>query len=149
MTKAKDKASSKGDSEGPDHIEIEMTIKVKVPKEGWIDYLTKNIDIFMTNYCGYWMRGVRHASEMGWLCWEHGDHRRPHGTEPNYRAAVKAWEANEPLPESWHRLDEAAAIKAYWKGVELWGLSWFEDKGDADTYDVVVQYALLGELRYG
>lgn len=61
---------------------------------------------------------------------------------------MAAFESNDKLPEGWYYLDEGMAIRAYIEGCKRWGAAWFED-GDGTSYDVVIQLALLGEIRYG
>ena len=137
-----------------DAVKATAEVEVNVPREDWIDYLTKEVDIFMRGYCGYWLRGVKRDEKLGWLVWE-DDEIHSQGEEPKLKAALAAWKAGKPLPQGepgcqrWYRLDEAAAVKAYVEGVKLWGVNWFEEKGDACTYDVAIQMALLGEIRYG
>lgn len=129
-----------------DKVTVKVEVEIEVPYEDWIQYLTECTDIFMSGYCGQWLRGVD-RDETGWLTWEDDeDHRN--GEEPDREEALRAWKAGEALPAHWFRLDRAAAIKAYVIGVQKWGVNWFEDKGDAGTYDVVIQRALLGEYRY-
>lgn len=128
-------------------LETTLTQAIEVPREEWIDYLTKEVDIFMTGYCGYWLRGVEKTKARGWLVWE-DDEDHAKGKEPDRKEALRAWRAGEALPAGWYRLDEAAAIKAYHEGIKLWGADWFEPHGDADGYDIAIQMALLGEHRY-
>jgi len=98
--------------EKPETFKHIVIVEVEVPVENWIDYLTKHPDIFGTpHYCGYWMRGVERDDELGWLCWEHGDDYAPFDKEPNHKKAIKAWRTGKALPENWHRLDKAAAIR--------------------------------------
>lgn len=127
-------------------LDVTVTITVKVDPE-WIEFLTKYNDIFGSpHYAGYWLYGAERDDRLGWLVYEHGDERRP--TERECRHARALWHAGEPLPERWYRLDRAAAIKAWAEGVKRFGAEWYEN-GDGPTYDVVVQMALLGEVRYG
>ena len=51
------------------NLEVEFVCKVQVPQEDWIDFLIHHPDIFATNYCGYWMRGIEVDGCSGWLCW--------------------------------------------------------------------------------
>lgn len=125
------------------------TSQIEVPQEDWIDYLTKYPDIFSGDYCGYWMRGVERDDKLGWLCWEHGDDWADYDQEPSRDAAVLAWKSGTPPPLGWHYLNEDAAVKAYVAGCQRWGIDWFDEKGDVGTYDVAIQLALLGEVRYG
>jgi len=54
------------------------------------------------------------------------------------------------FPNGWYRLDEAAAVRAYLAGVRRWGEKWDEHQYcDGRWYDIAVQLALLGEVRYG
>ncbi len=134
-------------------LELTVSIKVKVDPD-WVDYCVRAPDLFMTDYCGYWMAGMEQDNELGWLCYEYdigGDHNpnpwrlKKH---PEYAAIVQAWREGKPLPERWYRLNKEAAIKAYKCGVERYGVNWYED-GDATTYDVAIQLALLGKIVYG
>ena len=124
-----------------------LTKPIEVPREDWIDYLTQCNDIFKSVYCGYWLRGVERTKARGWLVWE-DDEEHATGKEPNRKEALAAWRAGKALPAGWFRLDEAMAVKAYHEGIKLWGEGWFETHGDADGYDIALQMAMLGELRY-
>lgn len=123
-----------------------FTLTVEIDPK-WIDYLTQGNDIFASSRAGYWLRGAEHDPELGWLVWE-DDEKCHHGEEPNRVTAYKAWKSGEALPEHWFRLDRAAAIRAWEEGVKRWGITWYEDV-DGRLEDVVVQLALLGEIRYG
>ena len=126
-----------------------MTCEIEID-DYWIEYVTSYSDLFGTQYCGYWMYGIEHDSQRGWLSFEHDDNIRLRDVvrHPSYDLAVKAWEEGKELPQGWYRLDKAAAIKAWEHGVRLYGLDWY-DKGDAERYDVAIQLALLGEIVYG
>jgi hypothetical protein len=113
----------------------------------WVEYLTQNVDIFGQQYVGYWLRGVERDPDLGWLVWE-DDERHEWGFEPNRMAARNAWREGQPLPEGWYRLDRAAAVRAWEEGVKRWGVGWYAEV-DAPREDLVVQLALLGEVRYG
>ena len=128
-------------------VKVKMECEVEVPVKDWIEFLTQNNDIFMSNYCGYWMRGVDQDDEYGWLVWEHDDVSK-RGMEPDLDEATKLWKTNQPLPQGWFRLNRDLAIAAYKEGVKRWGVEWF-DEGDAGRYDVCIQLAMLGEVRYG
>lgn len=123
-----------------------FTLTVEIDPK-WIDYLTQSNDIFTQSRAGYWLRGVEHNKERGWLVWE-DDEKCRFGQEPNREAAIHEWALGNPLPEHWFRLDRAAAIRAWEEGVKRWGITWYEDV-DGRLEDVVVQLALLGEIRYG
>jgi hypothetical protein len=113
----------------------------------WVEYLTQNVDVFGQQYAGYWLRGVDRDPELGWLVWEDDEQHR-WGKEPDRLEARSAWLAGEPLPKGWYRLDRAAAVRAWEEGVKRWGVGWYAQV-DAIREDVVVQLALLGEVRYG
>ncbi len=128
-------------------VQAKVEFDVGVPVESWIDWLTLSGDVFSRNYIGNWARGVEQDDALGWLVWE-DDESHDHDEEPDRDAAVAAWKASDSLPANWYRLDKAMAIKAYIVGVRTWGDNWFETKGDANTYDYVLQMAMLGEERY-
>lgn len=128
-----------------------VTVQIEVPvNEEWIDYATQSSDLFRTDHCGYWMYGMDHDKDLGWLCYVHDEAIRLDDVYdmPEYDAILARWKSGESLPEGWHRLDKDAAIRAYVEGVKKGGAFWYED-GDAITYDVAIQKALLGEVVYG
>jgi hypothetical protein len=109
----------------------------------------RQITIFGRGYCGYWLRGVERDASLGWLCWE-DDEQHSFDAEPDRAEALRAWRAGEPLPKGWYRLNEETAVRAFVEGVKKWGPAWFDgEHGDGNGYDVVIQMALLGEVRYG
>jgi len=128
------------------HAKHTFSIVVEID-QNWIDYLTQCGDILMLQYAGYWLRGVEHRSDLGWLCWE-GCDKCFQGEEPNRTAASRAWAAGEPLPENWFRLDHAAAVRAWEEAVKRWGVDWYE-RTSSTREDIALQLALLGEVRYG
>lgn len=129
-----------------------IKVEVEVPQEDWIDYVTKEVDIFMTGYIGYWGRGypveVR-GEQVCWIVVEFEDHETRKQLDKMGEEAVRCFRDGLPMPERCHVLDEKMAIKAFEEGCKKWGADWFEDKGDANTYDWVLQQAMLGEQRYG
>lgn len=128
---------------------VSVTLDVKVDPD-WTEFCCKYSDMFSTDHIGYWARGMvrdRKNEENGWLLFEHGGEEFPDG-EPNEAEAMRAWKAKEPLPPNYFRLDKAATEKAWAEGCKRYGVDWYEN-ADANTYDVVVQMALLGEVRYG
>jgi len=144
----------------PDPV-VEVVTKVTVPREDWIDFLTTYSDILGHGYIGYWARGVT-RTKRGWLLWDFESDERPlpgdcyfvdrmprELEDKHHAAALKAFKAGKDLPPHYYVLDEAAAIKAYKIGCERWGVTWFEEKGDGDTYDIVLQEAILGAHTYG
>jgi hypothetical protein len=130
-----------------DKIKVEIEVEVD---PDWIEFVTIYPDIFMTSYCGYWMYGMEQDDELGWLVHEHDEQHsvRQVAKSPEYPAIVKAWREGGKLPDNWFRLNKEAAIKAWAEGVKKYGTDWYEN-GDAISYDVVLQLALLGEIRYG
>jgi hypothetical protein len=121
-----------------------VSIKVDVDPE-WIDFVTRYNDIFRQSYIGYWAYGVQ--VKGGWLVYEQAAHdRRP--TELEIEDAAGAYESRQSLPEDWHLLDRDAAIRAWAEGVRRSGVDWYKN-GDANDYDVAIQRALLGEVKYG
>lgn len=121
--------------------------RVKLRDE-YID-VALNVDQFRMECSGYWARGVRFvkARGLGWLVWE-DDESHLKGEEPERLEAVRSWRLGAYLPSGWYRWDRSAAEKAYAIGERLWGENWYE-KGDANSYDAVMQLVLLGEVRYG
>jgi hypothetical protein len=154
MTTATKKAAK------PDPV-VEVTTKVTVPREDWIDFLTAYSDIFASGYIGYWARDVT-RTKRGWLLWDFESDERPlpkgydfvdrmdrTAEDKHHAAAVRAFKDGLELPKHYYVLDEDAAIRAYKIGCEKWGTNWFEEKGDGDTYDIVLQIAILGSHTYG
>jgi len=126
---------------------VSMTVTVNAQVDPlWVQMCTEYSDLFLTNHCGYWACGVEREPGLGWLAFEHGDECRPPEKTP--QTVLAAWRNGKPLPKRWYRLDEQAALRAWAEGVKRSGTSWFEN-GDASDYDVAIQNALLGEVRYG
>lgn len=130
---------------------ITVTISVEV-SDDWIEFCTKYSDIFMRMYCGYWMYGMEHDDALGWLCFEHDERKTLAEVSeiPEYNDIVSAWRAGKELPAKWYRLDRATASKAWGEGVKRYGTNWYDSPNtDATTYDVVIQLALLSDVKYG
>ncbi len=127
-----------------DAIKTQVSFEIEVPQEDWIDYLTKHNDIFMSSYCGYWLHGVSHRDDK-WLVVE-DDERSPERDAAEHKRFAAGMVPSPPYMV----IDKDMAIKAYTEGVKKWGLDWMDSEhGDANGYDVVIQLALLGEVRYG
>jgi len=120
--------------------------ELKVDKEDWREFVVQYEDLFRTDHCGYWLRGIEHGPD-GWLAWEDDGEHLP-GQEPDVEAALAAWHGGAPLPTGWFRLDGELADRAWGIGVLKWGEQWYNE-GDSTTYDTALQLALLGEVRYG
>lgn len=120
--------------------------QIRVPGE-WIDFITGYNDVFRSDHAGYWMYGAERL-DSGWLVYESGDHGRP--SERAVKRALRAHKAGEGVPNRFFVIDKAFAVKAYVEGVKRWGADWYDDYDhDASSYDVIIQMAALGEVRYG
>jgi len=131
---------------------VTITVESNVDPE-WLDYVLCWPDIFSTDYIGYWAHGFRPegGKEKGvWLVLELGDSDK-HPTENQYKQVEACWKEGRPLPKHWYVLDEAAAIRAWAEGVKKFNDPDWYDRADHDAndYDVIIQRALLGEVRYG
>jgi hypothetical protein len=117
-------------------------------REEYINDVALNVDQFRMQCSGYWARGVRFVKARGWLVWE-DDESHLHGEEPERAEAVRLWRlgADRTLPSGWYVWNREIAKEAYATGERLWGESWYEH-ADANSYDIVMQLALLGEVRY-
>lgn len=116
-------------------------------KVDWRELVTQSSDLFRSDHCGYYLRGIAKDPSRGWLAWE-DDEKHPFGQEPNLEQALAAWVAGQPLPQGYFRLDADFARRSWEEGVKLAGERWFEE-GDSDTYDQVIQQTLFGEQVYG
>ena len=128
---------------------VTVTVTVPVPEE-WIELVTHGTDLFRTDHAGYWLCGVEHDQERGWLVWEEDEQLHedlPLGRKPNEEEARGAWMDGRPLPAGWYRLDRDAAVEAFRQGLMARGADWYEN-ADSDDYDNALQLALFGELRY-
>jgi hypothetical protein len=125
------------------HVKLELNLEVD---QNWIEFVTRDSDLFLPQYCGYWMYGLDY-NKQGWLAYEHNEAPLYQVLEsPEY--LVVASSRKKKLPPRWFRLDKKVALQAWIEGVKLYGLKWF-DNADALTYDVVMQMTLLKEVRYG
>jgi hypothetical protein len=128
---------------------IELTGETLDDLNDWTEMLLEYSDIFMTGYCGYWLMGVDNTEDLGYLCYEFEDESAPMGIDhPDYVEADRAWRAGEALPKNWHVLNKQVAAKAFVEGVKKYGVDWYQN-GDSESYDYVMQMALLGEIVYG
>jgi hypothetical protein len=134
------------ETERPAPLQHTFTLTVAVDPF-WVEYLTQNVDIFNRKYAGYWAYGAVLDPELGWLvCDTVAADEVP--SDADCDLAEARWRAGEPLPAHWYRLGRSAALRAWEEGVKRWGVDWY-DHTDAEREDVVVQLALLGEVRYG
>ena len=140
------KALSAKTTRSPEPIKLKITVTIKTTVDPeWIDYVVNCNDLFVHGYCGHWARGMARTKKLGWLVFEMGDEDCP---EKVPKDVLTAWRAGWPLPKGWHRFDTNSAVEAWKYGVERDGVDWYEN-GDANTYDNVMQLAVLGEIRYG
>lgn len=143
-TVARNATNTLGDS--ADEIVPCGPLQVIVPGE-WIDFLTQYNDMFRTDHSGYWMYAAEETAE-GWLAFEMFQDKRP--TPYAVKRALDALVDKRELPARFFTIDRAFAVKAYLEGVKRWGVEWYhKHNADAADYDIVVQMAALGEVRYG
>lgn len=115
-------------------------------REHWILDCIHGNDRFMAGCVGYWASGVCRAIHAGWLVFEQCDESDASIAEAHEVRALDI--AGKTLPKGWHVLDRAAAGRAYDLMCARQGLGWYGG-ADASDYDVALQLALLGEVRYG
>lgn len=125
--------------------DVTVTIESTVD-QGWIDFCTKDRDVFGVTCCGTFLYGIDQDDGLGWLVFEH-EEKVSINNVPNEKKAVAAWKAGKPLPEGYYRLGVEAAKKAWAEGVKWRGVRWYE-LGDAVAYQYAIQLALFGEERY-
>ena len=128
-------------------VALDRAMQRKDDCESFVLLATHFSDMFFSAAIGYWSTGVKHMPGRGWLVYEHGGDTVPSVEE--CALAVVAWRKGDELPKRWFRLDRQVATNAFAEGVKRWGLNWYSDRSDAGTYDVVIQQAMLGEVRYG
>lgn len=140
-------------AENPTGVKVTVNLTVESELDScWIEFVTGSTqgygDIFMRDgHCGYWMMGIKHDPQLGWLAFEHGAEDRIPSKEED-KAAIKAWKAGEALPKHYHALNLELAKKGWAEGIKRQGVNWYES-ADGNDYDNMVQYALLGQLVYG
>lgn len=114
--------------------------------------------IFNSPYgAGYWMFGVSYFPNKGWLVFEFDDtvnYRSDEATKLHDAAekyAKHALDENRPLvglPKNYYFIGEEVGRKIFENGVQKWGRNWLEKK-DLGDIDNLIQWTLLGEIRYG
>jgi hypothetical protein len=112
----------------------------------WIEFCTRDRDVFGASCCGSFLFGIDQDDDLGWLVFEH-EEKHTVDNVPNEKKAVAAWRAGESLPKGYYRLDSEAAKKAWIEGVKWRGEKWY-DNGDAIAYQYAIQRALFDEERY-
>lgn len=118
----------------------------------WLDTVLSG-DIYRSDYAGGWLAAFAHRD--GWLAYESEELNL---SEVDIAQAFVAWDSGAPLPEHWHRVDRAVAVKAYLIGVRIWGEGWYSgttaygkcitphQNGGGAQY--LLQLALFGEEKY-
>lgn len=110
--------------------------------------VASDASVFERPHCaGYWLYGVEWDMDRGWLAYEF-DERTFDPNTHKFDKAIAAWRAGRALPAGYFRLDHHFAFRAYNLGCRKWGWCWFAEK-DLSDVDNIVQFALLGEIRYG
>lgn len=129
---------------------MRLTVTVTVHKRD-VDLTIKdvllNIDLFRTNYCGYWAHGAGYDKKLGWLVFDQEDKDRV-PTEEERKYVKRLWKSGQPLPGGWFIWNRKRAVEAVKVGLGLWGSVSFESAWDANQIDAVVQTVLFGEVRY-
>lgn len=109
-------------------------------------------EVFQRPWCaGYWLYGVEWDIDRGWLAYEFDESTFDPNTH-NFNKALAAWRAGRELPKGYFRLDKAFARRAFEFGCRRWGWAWHERHGvdlDGGDIDCLIQWTLLGEIRYG
>lgn len=120
----------------------------------WWNDFASNEDLFSLSYCGYWLRGVAYNRKHdSWLLYESADDG-PASNEDEIEEKWKQWNESPSgvfyLPDGWFHWIRDDALRAYKIGERLWGEGWLSDgRTDSRRYDIVIQMALLGEIKYG
>lgn len=125
---------------------ITTTLTLAVP-QFWIDYVTRDSDVFgLTSHCGYWAYGA-HRTPAGWLVYVPAiEGSRPSAEDT--QAERCAWKGNHPAAPNWYRWDRAFAIRVYAEGVRHYGEPKFAN-WDGPMADYAIQQALFGKQVYG
>lgn len=121
-------------------MKVSFTHEVEIP-ESWISFCLG--EVFERRYCGYWLFGFEYDAILGWLTYESDS--RP--TDDDAAPALRQFQTGKVDLAHWQILNRDVAIKAYIEGVKRFGEAWYE-KAYASDYDVVIQLALLGEVKY-
>ena len=120
-------------------MEITLTIDEK-KMQGWIHDVALNVDIF--RYCR-WLRHLDGGNGLflAWNVWEDS------GKIPSKRS-LSGWRKGKQIPPHVYVINEDVATRAYIEGVKRWGVDWYEHS-DGNSYDTIMQVALLGDELYG
>ena len=117
--------------------------KLTDEKEIWVQYIISFPDIFMTSYCGYWMRQIAFKDGLGHLA------REDEGeSKSSDKKAAKEFHKNGSAIEGYFLIDRELAEKAWDIGIRRWGEDWHEN-ADSESYDIVMQEALFSDIIYG
>lgn len=113
-------------------------------EESFITDLVLNVDLFMSQYCGYWLRGVGRVKGLGWLARDIVETQ----SDDDVKQIARLAREGKPLPKGWYLIDRPAAEKALAEGQKKYGEDFAYDY-DGPMADVAVQRALLGDVVYG
>ncbi len=104
--------------------------------------------------CGYWLRSLDRTGDhepysvtREWLVYEMTEDAAP----PSRQVAVEAllaWTNGQPLPPRVMVLDAGACERAWDHAALTHGIDWYA-RGGGGAIDEALQWALLGEVRYG
>lgn len=124
---------------------MKHTLEFEVPPS-WVRQVMSG-ELFSRAYCGYWADVIDddHSGKRGLLVFEHNDENTP---PDHHTPALRAFADWMGIPPGYYHVNSETAIDAYRHGVARWGLEWMKD-ADAFRYDIVMQLAILGELKYG
>ena len=126
----------------PSFVRKSLRLELEISSD-WIDYCIKHNDLFFSSCIGYWAYGISVAD--GWLVFD-----TEHGAERQDIEAERAYLSGAPLPDGYYLINQELTIRAWEEGVKLYGLDWYNSgKTDATTYDVIIQKALFGDVKYG
>lgn len=128
-------------------------MSVKENRAEWVEFVTENVDIFMTDHCGYWLCGVMQKPGVGWIVrendvdeFENLSRKEIHARD---LAAGETFLATGKATLPYRLLDRKVASRAFTVGIKKWGAdSWDDGEWDAGYYDYIIQMALLGEETY-
>jgi hypothetical protein len=127
--------------------QLNISIEVSKDIEEIIQFIHRDGNIFQRTFgIGYWGYGV--SIRRGWLIYE-PEIEGEIPTRAQEREARRALSNKRPLPPRWYLLDRAAAERVVAEGLWRFGHHRFIDNNDLPICDEAIQWALLGEQRYG
>jgi hypothetical protein len=139
--------TDRGLSDFTNGVKIVRTIKEEIPPE-WLSEICLWPDIFSYSGIGYWAKGIDHDNQLGHLIWLFTEDKREGNGPHLHDDAVRSWRKCLPLPEHYHVLNRALAVRAWVIMSKLEGDKWHES-ADVEVTDNAIQLALFGEVLYG